>query len=79
MKVIHVLGIGCGRCSEMKENARAAVERLDEEYEILEVRDIDEIVEFGAMTTPALALDGEILMQGKVPTVDEIVAVLQEP
>jgi small redox-active disulfide protein 2 len=78
MKVIHILGIGCVRCNQLKENARAAVAQLEGEYEVLEVRDIDEIVDFGALTTPALALDGEIVIQGKLATVDEIVALLRD-
>ena len=77
MKVIHILGIGCDRCSQLKENACAAVASLDSDYEILEVRDIDEIVEFGVTMTPAIAIDGEPVIQGKVATVDEIVAILK--
>lgn len=79
MKVIHILGIGCGRCSELKENAHAAVALLPEaeEYEILEVRDIEEIVDFGVTMTPALAVDGVPKIQGKVASVEEIVAILK--
>jgi small redox-active disulfide protein 2 len=77
MKVIYILGIGCGRCSQLKENAQAAVASLEGEYEILEVRDIDEIVEFGVTMTPALAVDGEPVIQGKVASIDEIVAILK--
>ena len=77
MKVIHILGVGCERCSKLKENAQAAVTQLGDDFEILEVRDIDEIVDFGVTMTPALAVDGEVKIQGKVATVEEIVAVLR--
>jgi small redox-active disulfide protein 2 len=76
MKVIHILGIGCQRCSQLKENAQAAIALLQEQYEILEVRDIDEIVDFGATMTPALAVDGEVKIQGKVASVEEIAVIL---
>lgn len=76
MKVVHILGIGCQRCSQLKKNAQAAIDSLRKEYEILEVRDIDEIVEFGATMTPALAVDGEVKIQGKVASVEEIAAIL---
>jgi small redox-active disulfide protein 2 len=76
MKVIHILGIGCERCAQLKDNVRAAVAVLGKEYEILEVRDIEEIVDFGVTMTPALAVDGEPKLQGKVASVEEIVAIL---
>ncbi|MHB8903152.1 MAG: thioredoxin family protein [Thermoguttaceae bacterium] len=77
MIVIHVLGTGCQRCAQLKENVQEAVALVGGDYEIREVRDIDEIVEFGVMTTPAVVVDGEISIQGKVATVEEIVAVLK--
>ena len=77
MKVIHVLGTGCQRCSQLKENVRAAVAAMGGEYEIIEVRDIEEILDFGVMTTPALVVDGEPKIQGKVASVEDIVAILR--
>ncbi len=77
MKVIHVLGTGCQRCSQLKENVRAAIAALGGQYEIIEVRDIEEILDFGVMTTPALVVDGEPKIQGKVASVEEIVAILR--
>lgn len=76
MKVIHVLGIGCTRCAELKANVQSVVGGLPDKCEILEVHDIDEIVDFGAMMTPALAVDGEVKIQGKVASVEEIAAIL---
>ena len=77
MKVIHVLGIGCERCSQVKANVQAAVDSLGIDCDVLEVHDIDEIVEFGALMTPALAIDGEVVIEGKIAEVDEIVRLLK--
>lgn len=76
VKVVHVLGTGCENCAQLKENVLAAVATLPGEYEILEVRAIEEIVDFGVTMTPALAVDGEPKVQGKVASVAEIVAIL---
>lgn len=76
MKVIHVLGTGCQRCSQLKQNVQAAVASVGGGYEIREVRDIEEILDFGVMTTPALVVDGQPKIQGKVASVEEIVAIL---
>ncbi|GAI45766.1 unnamed protein product, partial [marine sediment metagenome] len=55
----------------------AAVEALGIEYEIEKVTDINEIMKFGVMMTPALAVDGEVKFVGKVPSPDEIKGLLQ--
>ncbi len=76
MKVIHVLGTGCESCSQLKEHVHAAVATLPGHYEILEVRDIEEIVDFGVTMTPALAVDGEPKIEGRIASVEEILAIL---
>lgn len=77
MKVIHVLGAGCPRCLQLKKNAQAAADSTGADCEILEVSDIEEILEFGAMMTPALVVDGELKIQGKIASVEEIAALLK--
>jgi len=72
MKKIQILGTGCPKCSKLAENARAAAEALGIEYEIEKVTDINEIMKFGVMMTPALAVDGEVKVVGKAPSVDEL-------
>lgn len=76
MKKIQILGTGCPKCKKLTENAEAAANELGIEYEIEKVTDINDIMDFGVMMTPALAVDGEVKVVGKVATVDEIKKVL---
>ncbi len=69
---IQVLGTGCPKCNKLAENAQAAVESAGVEYEVEKVTDINEIMKFGVMLTPALAIDGQVKVVGKVPSPDEI-------
>ncbi len=76
MKKIYVLGTGCPKCKKLAENAEAAAKALGIEYELVKVTDINEIMAFGVMMTPALAVDGEVKVAGKVPDPDAIKAML---
>ena len=77
MKKLQVLGTGCPKCKKLAENTEAAAKALGIEYEIEKVTDINEIMKFGVMMTPALAVDGQVKIVGKVPTQDEIKCLLQ--
>ena len=72
MKTIQVLGTGCPKCRKLAENAEAAAKALGIEYELEKVTDIDRIMGFGVMMTPALVVDGQVKAAGKVPNADEI-------
>jgi small redox-active disulfide protein 2 len=72
MKKIQILGTGCPKCKKLAENAEAAVKELGIEFEIEKVTDINEIMKFGVMMTPALVVDGDVKVVGKVPSPDEI-------
>jgi len=72
MKKIQILGTGCPKCKKLAENAEAAVKALGLELEIEKVKDINEIMKFGVMMTPALAIDGQVKTVGKVVSPDEI-------
>jgi len=72
MKKIQILGTGCPKCKQLAENADAAAKELGIEYTLEKVTDIKEIMKFGVMMTPALAVDGHVKITGKVPTVEEI-------
>ncbi|HUU93131.1 MAG TPA: thioredoxin family protein [Phycisphaerae bacterium] len=76
MKTIQVLGTGCPKCKRLAETAEAAARALGIEYELVKVTDITEIMTFGVMMTPALVIDGEVKVVGKVPSEDEIKALL---
>ncbi|MGB2819906.1 MAG: thioredoxin family protein, partial [Phycisphaerae bacterium] len=64
---LQILGTGCPKCRKLAENAKAAAEAAGIDYEIEKVTDINEIMKFGVMMTPALVVDGEVKAVGKVP------------
>ena len=76
MKVIQVLGPGCAKCAKLKETAETAVQESGVEATVEKITDINVITGFGVMMTPALAIDGEVKIVGKVPSTDEIKALL---
>ena len=72
MKKLQILGTGCFKCRKLAQNTETAAEELGIEYEIEKVTDIDGIMKFGVMMTPALVVDGEVKVAGKVPGVEDI-------
>ena len=72
MRKIQILGTGCPKCKKLAENAREAIQNAEGGFEIEKVTDINEIMKFGVMMTPALAIDGQVKVTGKVPSADEI-------
>ncbi len=76
MKKLQILGTGCPKCEKLRENAEAAGAELGIEYEIEKIKDIQEIMAFGVMLTPALVIDGKVKVVGKAASVDEIKAML---
>jgi len=69
---VQVLGTGCAKCNKLKENAEAAIEEAGVEATVQKIEDINEITSFGVMMTPALAIDGEVKLVGKVASPEEI-------
>jgi small redox-active disulfide protein 2 len=76
MKKLQILGTGCPKCKKLAENAEAAAKAAGIEYELEKVTEINEIMKFGVMMTPALAVDGEVKTVGKVPDPYEITPML---
>ena len=72
MKKLQILGTGCPKCKMLAELTETTAKDLGIEYEIEKVTDINEIMKFGVMMTPALAIDGQVKVVGKVPSSDEI-------
>lgn len=72
MKEIKILGPGCFKCEKLLELTRQAVGELNKDYPIEKISDIGEIIKYGVAITPALVVDNEVKMMGKVPSVDEI-------
>jgi small redox-active disulfide protein 2 len=69
---IQILGTGCPKCKKTYENAEQALKDLDTCADLEKVEDLKAIMNFGVMVTPALAIDGEVKVAGKIPSVDDI-------
>ncbi len=68
---ISVLGTGCPKCKKLAEVAELAAQELGVQYELEKVTDINAIMGYGVMMTPALAIDGKVVATGKVLSVEE--------
>lgn len=75
---IQILGTGCPKCKKTFENAEQAVKQLGICVDLEKVEDLKSIMNFGIMVTPALAIDGEVKVSGKIPSVDEIKGYISE-
>lgn len=75
---IKVLGSGCAKCKTLERLTREAVEELQLDANIEKIEDIQKIVEYGVMFTPALVVDGEVIVKGRVPKLDEIKSLLNK-
>ncbi|HSB47760.1 MAG TPA: thioredoxin family protein [Candidatus Bilamarchaeum sp.] len=69
---IEVLGSGCPNCRKLAENAMLASQELNLGAQIVKVTDYGSIAAYGVMRTPALVVDGKVLVYGRVPSKDEI-------
>lgn len=74
---IQILGTGCRKCNDLAENAKEAAAALGEAVEIEKVTDLNEIMTFGCMTTPGLAINGQLVSQGKLLKPDQIMKFIQ--
>jgi small redox-active disulfide protein 2 len=72
VKKLQVLGSGCSSCDKLAEITETIAKEMGIEYEIEKVKDINEIIRFGVMMTPALVIDGDVKVTGKVPSAEEI-------
>lgn len=77
MKKIQILGTGCPKCKKLAENAEEAIKETQSDCQIEKVTAIQDIIKFGVMMTPALAIDGEVKSSGKVLSPEEIKQMLQ--
>lgn len=75
MRKIQILGTGCPKCAKLTENAEAAARELGD-FEIEKITDVADIVRYGVMMTPALAVDGQVRSTGRVLSQEEIKTLL---
>lgn len=77
MTNIKILGTGCPKCKQSMNMVEQAVSEMGrEDVQIEKVEDIMEIMQYNIMTTPALVIDGQVKIKGRVPSVEEIKALL---
>lgn len=69
---IEILGTGCPKCKKLTELTEESVNELGVSAEIIKVTDINKIIDYGVMVTPALVIDGNIKVAGKMPSKQEI-------
>jgi len=69
---IEILGMGCPKCKKLYENAQAAAKEANVNAEIVKVEDIQKIMDYMLMATPAIAIDGQVKAAGRIPAPDEI-------
>jgi small redox-active disulfide protein 2 len=74
---IKILGSGCPKCKKLEALVRATVEKLGIDAEITHIYDMDEILSYNVMMTPALVIDGVVKLSGKLPGVDQLEKLLQ--
>jgi small redox-active disulfide protein 2 len=75
---IKILGTGCSKCKTLEEITRKVVKDNGIDANITKVEDIAEIMKFNIMTTPALVIDGKVVMKGRVPSANELKQLLMK-
>ena len=75
---LEILGTGCTKCKRMYDNVTDAVKKSGVQAEVVKIEALDEIVSRGVLMTPSLFLDGEEVVAGRVPTVNEIMEIIKE-
>ena len=74
---IKILGTGCTKCQKLAEAAAEAAKVHNLDFQISKVTDIAQIMDYGVMSTPALVVDDQVVMSGRLASVEEIVALLK--
>jgi small redox-active disulfide protein 2 len=75
---IEILGTGCAKCKTLEEIVKQAVAKVGGFHQVEKVEDIMKIMEYNVVSTPGLIIDGVVKSTGKVPTVDEVVKMIEE-
>lgn len=75
---IKVLGPGCAKCLKLEKLTREAAAESEKEITVTKIDDIFKIMEFGVMRTPALVINGKVVMSGKMPSKNEIINLIND-
>jgi small redox-active disulfide protein 2 len=73
---IKILGSGCAKCNALEQATKEAVAELGLDVEVQHVTDMEEIMRYGVMSTPALVVDDQVRLAGRIPKVDDIISLL---
>jgi small redox-active disulfide protein 2 len=72
MKKLQILGSGCAKCKKLADETEKAAKELSLDYELTKVTEMEKIISFGVMSTPALVVDGMVKVSGRIPDLDEL-------
>ncbi|MBI0583203.1 MAG: TM0996/MTH895 family glutaredoxin-like protein [Methanomassiliicoccus sp.] len=75
---IEVFGTGCVNCRQLEKNVRDAVGELGLAIEVIKIEDFETLIKRGITMTPGLAIDGEIVAMGRVPSVEDVKGMISE-
>jgi small redox-active disulfide protein 2 len=73
---IKVLGTGCAKCKNLEKLTIEAVAKADIDANVIKVEDITDILAYGVLVTPALVIDGKVVVKGRIPSLDEIIKII---
>lgn len=76
MKTIKILGTGCPKCKQTEAVIKEALVQSGKEAEVIKVEDIQKIMEYNVLSTPAVVVDEVVKLRGKVPTLQEVLSLL---
>ncbi len=74
---VKILGTGCPKCRTLEQSVRSVVEKNNIDATISKVEDIVDIMNYGVMMTPALVIDGAVVVKGRIPSEDELITLLK--
>ena len=75
---IEILGTGCPKCKKLNELVEKVINKLGVSAEIIKITDINKIIDYGIMVTPALVIDGDVKVVGKIPSKHEVTKWIEE-
>ena len=75
--IVKILGTGCPKCKKLEENTRVAINELGISATVEKVTELDKIMDYGVMMTPALVIDEKVVSSGKLLSASDIKALIK--
>jgi small redox-active disulfide protein 2 len=76
--IIKVLGTGCSNCKNLEKATQAAISEMGIDAQVIKEEDIQKIMSYGIMRTPALVIDEKVVLYGRVPSIKELKEIIQK-